>query len=47
MERRDFLHVGLGTATLGAVARIDDDEANRLLARDYRAPWKHPLPGTA
>jgi hypothetical protein len=24
---------------------VDDREANKLLARPYRAPWVHPVPG--
>jgi hypothetical protein len=23
---------------------VDDDEANRRLAREYRGDWKHPTP---
>src|SRR5262249_21223972 len=26
---------------------VNDAEANRLLARPYRAPWRHPEPNTA
>jgi predicted dehydrogenase len=29
----------------GAGKVIGDDEANKLLARPYRAPWTHPVPG--
>ena len=24
---------------------VNDREANLLLARPYRAPWQHPVPG--